>query len=815
MFVQSWLLFPLVLVLVCLGAGLLLAWLATPALPGLLVLPAGFALLIVVSSVITYLDATAELAAPALAVLAVAGLVAGRRSVRIDERAPELAWAAVAALLPAAAIALPVLLTGHAGFTGYGRIVDGAFQLDYAQYLQHGGHAVPAADSSYLEVIARMLSVDYPAGTQAALGAVSRLAGADPIWSWQPFLAALASVLGLSLFAVLRSPLPAPGPRALAAGIAAQPTILYAYALAAGIKELAAPAFLILAVALLSAHRPGDGGLRQIVPAAVAIAALFAVFNIGVLPWLGIAAAVLFAVEVAGRRARRERVVGGWATLAILAGVLTFPALIASVKLAQVAAAGGPTDLGNLAAPIPAWSAAGVWLTPDHRFPLVVSGTTSPTYVLVAVVLAFAAVGLWRAIGARNWPLVALGAAGIVGLGYVVPRAAPWTDLKAYIMTAPLTLALAFTGAAALLPSPGAWRSSSRSRPARRALSGAGALAAFGLIAGGVLAGNGLEYHGTTLAPTARFADLARIGERYAGQGPALHPSFEEYAEYLLRTTRASTLVDPVGGQTGLRATATPGLQFARDIDEYDLRFLQRYRLLILRHDPTASRPPSDWRLVQRTRYYDVWRRTAGPVIVSHLPLRGRRKERSRRFCGRVATALRAAGPRARMAYAAQPGVIQFTVAPARAPQRWAAAGSDFIARGPGRLSDVLSLPSTATYALWLRGSFGRAIQVSVDGRPVSTVRWDESYPAQYVPVGALRLRAGRHRVEVLRGGGGLLPGTGNDIGSASTLGRVGPLAFAPARGPAAARTARGSRAAAICRSPRALDWIEIVRARR
>ena len=46
-----------------------------------------------------------------------------------------------------------------------------------------------------------------------------------------------------------------------------------------------------------------------------------------------------------------------------------------------------------------------------------------------------------------------------------------------------------------------------------------------------------------------------------------------------------------------------------RDTDEYDQRFLQRFRLIIRRRDPTDSRPPSNYALVRTTPFYEVWRR--------------------------------------------------------------------------------------------------------------------------------------------------------------------------------------------------------------
>src|SRR4051812_43745640 len=358
LFLQAWLLYPLVLAVLSLGAGLLLLRLS-PVLPAVLVLPVGFAAVIVVTSLFTYLDATAELAAPALAVVAVAGFVLGARRLRVDDlrgRVRAGLPAALAAVLPAGAIAAPVVLTGRAGFTGYARIVDGAFQLDYTQYLQHFGQAAaPSNDSSFLLIGQKFVDILYPMGTQAALGATSRLAAIDPIWAWQPFIAAFAGVLGVSLFFLLQRAIANPWWRAAAAGVAAQPTILYAYGIVAGIKEVSAAALLALAIATLVAHRPGDGPIRWALPSSVAIAALYGVFNIGIMPWIGMGALVLFVAEFGRRRAVRLRVIGHWAGMVALSAVLTFPALIASTKLAAIAAGGGPGELGNLAAPVPAW----------------------------------------------------------------------------------------------------------------------------------------------------------------------------------------------------------------------------------------------------------------------------------------------------------------------------------------------------------------------------------------------------------------------------------------------------------------------------
>ena len=99
-------------------------------------------------------------------------------------------------------------------------------------------------------------------------------------------------------------------------------------------------------------------------------------------------------------------------------------------------------------------------------------------------------------------------------------------------------------------------------------------------------------------------------------------------------------------------------------------------------------------------------------------------------------------------------------------------------------------------------------------GRPVGTLRWRENYPLQYEPLGHVTLRAGRHHFEIVRGGGGLLPGTGNEIGAEGTITRVGPIALVP-RVPRPPVRVVGARAGEqACRAAGRLDWVEVVRPR-
>lgn len=801
MFLLSWIAFPLVLAALCLGCGLLVDRAARGAVPRPLLLPAGFAAVVVLATLLTVRDETAELAAPALAIAALAGLglAAGSAWPR-----PSRAWLApaLAATLPLAALAAPVVLTGAPGFTGYGRIVDLAFQLDLSAHLVEEGRSVGdlAIDSSHGDAVSRLLGGGYPTGAQATLGATAQLLRIDAIWAWQPFMAWMGAMLGLALYGLLAGAVRRPPLRGLAAGVAAQPTILYSYALASGIKELAAAVFVALAGALLAGRFRLEGAPRRAAVAALALAAGLSVVNVGFLPWaIAIVAVALLPRLVVHARDRGARVsLRATAIGLACAAVVLVPAVHVAVQLEPVLSAGGPADLGNLAAPVPAWSAIGPWLTPDYRYPLDAVGTEALTAILAALAALLAAIGLGRAAAARDLGLLATGVAALAAVAVVLWKAGDWVQLKAFAVSAPLVLALAFAGAAALAAARrGRWP----------------AIAAGGAVAVSVLVGNVLVYRAIPLAPHDRLAELQQLADDYRGQGRMLHPSFDEYAGYLGRDARLVSLVDVPGGEFDPADPAQ--LRFTADLDEIRTEYVDGFDLVLLRRgDEYRSRPPSDFRHVRSTRYYEVYRRMeSAPAVVSHLGQSGRDAGRSPEFCRGVREQLRGAGPRARIAYVEAIGGVLVEPPASPPPTGWLVSGSDLLARGPGRLGYPFSIEVPGEYEVAIRGSFGRRVAVALDGRPVASLRWRANYPTQYEPLGTFRLAAGTHRVEAVRGGGSLLPATANELGSESTLTRIGPVAVVPARRPRP-RIVEPGAGMEVCNSNRRLDWIEVVRPR-
>jgi hypothetical protein len=802
----AWVAFPLVLVLAGAGLGLLVERLAGLRLAGALVVPLGIAALMALATLTTAWSATAPLTTPLVVALALAGLLAGRG--RLAPRALDLP-ALLAAVGVFAVLGAPVFLSGHATFAGYTVLGDTAVHLvSIDRLLEHGRSLAGLHASSYRSAVQSYYDSGYPMGSQVALGALRPLVGQDVAWVYQPYLALLGACLSLSLYALTARLVAPRWARGLVAFLAAQPALVMGYALQGSIKELATAALVVLLVALLEPLLAERQGARAGIPLAVASAAAVAAIGPAVAPWL---APILLAALVVAVRVRTS-----WSAVARPAGVYAGVALALSIPAiallgsyasvtGSVITSGG--EFGNLLGRLDPLQTLGIWLSGDYRLaPTAVYGgidAHAATDALIAVAIASALLGLAWAVRRRAGLVLLYVAVSAIACAYVARAGSPWAEGKAFMIVSPAALLAVLLGPAALLAA---------RRPPARALAALLALA----LGGGVLASNVLAYHDASLAPRDRLSELARIGTREAGRGPTLLTEFEEFGKHFLRAT------DPTGvsetGSPGLAATRPGGAPvrfgYGSDLDDLTPAFVQRFRTLVVRRSPLASRPPADYRLVFSGRWYDVWERTgAGAAVPAHLPLGSPLSPSAVPRCADVAAlARRARAARGRLAFVPRLPPVSF--APARAPVRpasWHSDGGDpsslDVVRG-GSVAGTLRLAAAGRFALWLGGSFGRPFELTIDGRRIARAGVGLSGRGEYVELrAAVALAAGDHAVRIARVGGALGPGSGDGASR-----RLGPLVAAPAaprEAPAVRHVApRGWRS--LC--GRTLDWVEVVR---
>ncbi len=808
-----WVVFPLVLVLLAVGCGLLVELGSGWRLRGPLLPVAGLAVIIVTGDFATALPATARLATPLVVALAVCGYglsIPSRRGGesrlaaltriwggrRIDR------WAVVTGLAVYAVYAAPIVLSGSATFAGYITLDDTATWLALTDHvMQHGRSLSGLSPSTYQLVLKDYLESGYPLGSFIPMGVGGQLTGQDLAWLFQPTIAVYATMLALAIYALCADLVASPRLRVLVAFLGAQPALLFQYAFWSGIKEMAAAMMIALICALFGSTLRHWSSLRGALPAALGVAGLLAVLSIAGGFWLVIPAVLAAVILV---RQARAAFLGSAVRLVGLSAVLSIPTLALAYRFVRSASgqAGALNDtgglfgsihLGNLGHPLNNLQVLGIWPATDFRTALHNSALTHVLFVVLGLAIVFAVGLAWRR---RAWtvPLyLAAGAGGFVFLLVLghVGLSSPWLDAKAMAEGSPAVLTAGFAGLAA------AFQMGRRTE---------GVLAGLA-IAAGVLWSNGLSYGNVWLAPRAQLAELQTIGQRFAGDGPTLMTEYQPYgARHFLRNLAPEAAgelrvrVDP------LRAGGSLGLGQYADLDQFELGAVLDYRTLVLRTSPVESRPPSVYHLTWKGHWYEVWQRPLDPRrILDHLSLGTSLNPAAVPSCRsvlRLAQEARNAGGVLATVFRPQAPVL-VNLGASNHPAAWGSAGGSLTPTGPGTASLKTSVPENGVYELWMGGSFRRTLTVSVDGHQVGSVSDQLNETGQWTPLGQARLSPGSHTFSLRYGGSALDPGSG---GFAFVM---GPLVLSTTTANLPVSYVDPSDARSLC--GKRLDWIEAV----
>lgn len=762
----AWLVFPLVLALVCFGCGLLLEAGAGMRLPQPLLLPAGLAAVIVIAQVMV--ATVPHATTPVVVAAAVIGFVL-RPPWRVGWS--ELRWPLAAAAAVFLLYAAPVVLSGQATFAGYIKLDDTATWFAMTdRVMDHGRSVAGLPVSTYYVVLKSYLATGYPVGSFLPLGVGHQLTGQDIAWLFQPYLAFLAAMVSLSLYWIARTVLSSSRVAAVAAFAAPLAAITYGYSLWGGAKELMAATLVALAAALAAdAAREARLG-RQLLPVATVAAASLSALSAGAAIWLG---PLLLGALVAGFLFQRRDVpVRQAAVFLPLPAVLAVPAISAASTFVSPGSEKTLTsndELGNLARPLKSAQSLGIWPTGDFRTNPV---ATFPAYVLIGALVFCAVLGIMLALRRRSWelPLAVIGT--LIALLIVAHFGSPWVDGKAMATAAPAFVLAGMAGAGMVFL---------RGRRVEGAI-----LAAAILF--GVLWSDALAYRDVSLAPKHQLSELETIGKKIGNVGPTLMADYEPYgARHFLRNGAPEGASEFRYRQVTLRnGTLLPKGQSA-DIDSFRLDGIMVYRNLVLHRGPSASRPPAPYNLVWKGQYWELWQRPVKyPEVVDHLPLGTGQEPGSVPECSTVqaeATRVPAGG---RLA----------------APIREKSAFVDARVADPGSTDRGVLIRNTGDYTVWIGGSFGARVRVYVDGKLVGSRRnglqWE-----QYQPLGKIHLTGGTvHEIHLAYDGRTFLhPGSGD------TRTTVGPLVFSRQTANVPVTYVAPSEARALC--GKNLDWIE------
>lgn len=763
MFIASTLLYPCALAVLCIGAGLLVERAGGATLPGSLLPAVGAAALVALTQLTTFIVALAPASPYLAAAFALAGLALGRARAAAIARAARARALSVAGPVAVYAIAIaPVLVVGRPSFSSFMALSDSAVHIMGADYLIHHGQSYGALDlhNSYGQFVRAYWGSGYPSGADTLFGATALLLRLPLIWAFQPLNAfLLACAFGPARLLAGRV-----GLRGAWSAFAALAIVLgalvYGYELIGSVKEVAALAMLLCAGALLALEDRWRGApTRAAIPLALVLAAgvdvLGAAFGVWGLAVAVVLAAVLGGEVVAGRASIRDAVLlaGTAVAVGLVAALPTLVHLSSSIAVAgNIASTGNP---GNLHSPLHKIQVFGVWLDATYKQTPKGAGLDL-SHALIGLAAALALIGAVQVLRVRALALAGWLALSLAAWLVVSASVTTWASAKTLMLTSPVVGVLVVAGLAAL--------HGAGPRAPRGWLA---CVAAVALLAG-VVASDFMQYRASNLAPTARYTELARVGERFAGQGPALFTDFDEYSLYELRRL-------DIGGPDFVYpppALAAAGGGYGQPVrlDRVAPGALASYPLIVSRREPAAVRPPAAYTLVWRGAYYEVWRRATGaagaPALV-HVALQGSPAAR----CLSIGAVARAApgasnppgGPgSSALAAAAAPAAAAIDLGASSHPRAWGRQRGGLVMNRAGTMRATVALPSSGAWDLWVQGQLMPAVAVSVDGRRVATIAGQlsgNSLVPNTVPPLRVELAAGRHSLTVQRFAATLAPG--------------------------------------------------------
>jgi hypothetical protein len=750
-----WLIAPAGLLLAVVGLSLLVERLTGFVVPWAVRPALGLATAIVIAQFGTATDATAGLTLPLTLVLAVLGLVLGRR---VPEQRPGAAEAVVAGGV-FFLYALPFIVLGEATLAGYIKLDDTATWLAITDHVFEFGRGLgDLAPSTHQQVLVDYLGGSYPIGGFVPAALMSEISRQDIAFTMQPSMAFAAAAMALLLFELARRLVCGASLAAAVAIFASLASLLVGYYFWGGIKELVVAALLPLGPLL--AGRAGDQEWPRgaWVSIGLAIVAMIVVLGPGGAVWV-LPTLLPAAIAVLRNFGLRTALQIAW-PVAAFSLLLALPVIFTPTGSFDPLNGGvtGEDELGNLAGPLNFFQLAGFWPSLDFRFdphlePAVIA--LGAICLAIAAVTTFVAARLGEGDGVPLTGYVGGGALGALAITYF---GSPWVDAKVMATLSPALLVAALIGLGLL---------------GQRTRFRLGAAALGLLVAGAVTWSAFLAYQGAWFAPRSHFAELEEIGERFAGEGPALSTEISIYgSRHFLRKLDAEGASDRRHRPIYLVAGGQVADGQYVDLDQIFASELDPYALLVVRRSAGESRPPGSFELAFQTDHYDVWRRRRAPQPpVRHLPLGTELDAGDIPRCSDLAELAQAAGEIGTLEAARVGTPIAIEFHQESLPSGWSVpAAYTFSPSGSGALSERFAVPEAGEYQLWLAGSVFGGLTLRVDGEEVVSERALIDNGGAYEPLGTARLTAGEHSLEIEYEGAGLSPG------SAAQPWSIGPL---------------------------------------
>jgi hypothetical protein len=742
--ILCWLIAPVGLLVVGVGLSLLVERLTGLTLPWTVRPAMGLATMIVVAQFGTATAITAKLTLPAILILAALGLVVGRRLIRPLPGGTELWIAGIVLLL----FASPFIVAGEATWAGYIKLDDNATWLAITSHVfEHGRGLTNLPPSTYQQVLVDYLGGTYPIGGFVPMALMSTISGQDLAFVLQPSMAVAAAMLALLLFELSRRLVRGVGVAAFVAVVASLSSLLLGYYLWGGVKELVMATLLPLGPVLAGCATRAEWPRRAWATLSLTVAAIVVVLGPGGLLWalpLLVPALVVVLRRYGRRGALRLAVPMAGLSLVLILPVIFTPTGPFNPLNGGINESAG---LGNLLRPLNLLQAAGIWPSLDFRTDPHLEVAVKALAVVALLIAAGTVVFSLKRFGEGGAPLAGYVVGGVLGAAVIMAFASAWVDGKVLATISPGLLAAALLGIVLV-----GQRTEFRLEAAAAAM----------IVAGFVAWGAFLAYQGAWLAPRSHYVELERIGERFAGQGPALSTEASIFGpRYFLRKLNPEGASDRRRRPVLLRNGEEPEKGEAVDLDSIRLDQLSPYNLLVTRRGPPTSRAPGDFGLAYSSDHYDVWERRPGAATPDeHLSLGTDLDAGAIPGCAAVGGLAARAGDAGTLVAARVGRPIAVEFAAGSNPPGWETPTPYTISpNGGGRSSVSISVPE-GEYEIWLGGVVFGGLSIYLDGEKVASERGVLNNVGGMEHLATVPLGPGRHLLELEYEGASLYPGS-------------------------------------------------------
>ena len=790
----AWILFPIFLLLISVSIGIGVRYLTKNIFELSLVLPVGFASLILILQFLTFKKFTVVFALPIVMMLTAICIINARQVVLQYFRENRLQL--LVGFITNAIYSVPIWASGAPTFAGWIKLDDGSTWLAFADRLTEAGrNTIGLQPSTYEATLQLNLSPSadkgpgYPIGAFLPLGGISKLIGVDSAWALQPYMSFLAGMLAMILFVALKNTVISPVIRACISVLSSCSSLLFGYAMWGGVKELLLAPFFAILIYFGISFSPGKNLIYPIVPFAIIASAFIAVAGPSGAIWVFVPLICLLV-----RVYRFYEISNVWRvvrSLFLVSLILCIPAIFISNILnlnSLFFFAKSSDDIGNLVGHIDRREVLGIWPSGDFRFPPNIN--QGPLNLALLIVLGLVLLGIFNSYKSKDF-FVAIIAVNAFFYTLLFSFGNAWIGGKAMAVSSPFLLLAALVGIYWLLQS---------ERVVEAVLSSI-------IVGGGVVVSLALTYHEVWLAPYAQLKELQQIGDDQSLSGPTLMLEYSPYgSRHFLRNLTTESAGELRRNLIPLKSGQGVEKGNSADIDEFPLTSINPYKTLVLQRSPSASRPPSNYRLAYSKRFYEVWQQDiAAKNITEHISFGNISTAGEVPSCSRLKTIAERAGTGAFITTVVRDRNISVNLGQNVLPNKWSSGSKpgSVIAPNSGLISNKINIAETGNYSIWIGGSFRGQIKIFVDGKQ-ELVDSSQINHAKFIELGQLTLSAGAHTIDLKYSNSIFKPGTGGYPFE------FGPIVLSKSSTGLPLTTIKPSQIDSLC--GKNLDWIEIQR---